>query len=321
MSEGACGPDEDALRQAAADWFARMRGPGAHGAIDGFKAWYAVPANAAAYDKLVRRWEQSAFLPNAPLDRRARLARLGRAPEPRRFLVGGAVALVLLLAGGIYLVPRALDRGAATPVANDRQVAAQLRLADDSQVSLQPGAALAPVGRDARHYRLMRGAARFEVAHDPAHPFSVEGGPVRVIARGTIFDISLADGEAEVGLTRGAVDVEITGQTGSRATVRLSPGERIHVSPDGQVTPVATPVAVTGGRLAFADATLDTAARAFGTTAPRIWVADPGTAARRITGTFAAGDSRAFASAAASLFQLSVTSRPDGSLLIGPAQK
>jgi transmembrane sensor len=315
---GPNGPDDEARRKAAADWFARMRGPGADSARDAFADWYADPANAAVYDRLVRRSEQSAFLPNSATERAARRARLGGGHAPRRLLAGGVLAAALALGGGAFLLPRLLNHRSGAEFANTRPVAAQLRLADDSAVWLEPGAALAPLGRDARRYRLLRGAARFDVAHDPAHPFAVEGGPVRVIARGTLFDLRLADGEAEVGLTRGAVDVETLRQGGPRFAIRLSPGERIRVEGDGRLRTVEA-AAAGGGRLVFDNTTLESAARAFAGRPVRI--VDHKIAALRITGSFAAADGLAFARAAAAMFRLSVTPMPDGSLLIGPPRK
>jgi transmembrane sensor len=83
-----------------------------------------------------------------------------------------------------------------------------------------------------RHIDMIRGRARFTVAHNSAWPFIVKAGHVSVTARGTVFDIDMARGIA-VHLLRGAVDVAYDDPKSLKiaAPTHLKAGERIVVDP------------------------------------------------------------------------------------------
>lgn len=72
----------------------------------------------------------------------------------------------------------------------------------DSRISV----GLTPQRRD---IVLVRGRARFSVVHE-SRPFAVKAGNGTVIARGTLFDVTLRPGtQAVVTLIEGLVDVEM----------------------------------------------------------------------------------------------------------------
>ena len=59
-------PDDD-VRLAAAEWFARMRGPDAERHRAEFDPWYrADSAHAAAYDRMGLRWDQGGLVGHTP---------------------------------------------------------------------------------------------------------------------------------------------------------------------------------------------------------------------------------------------------------------
>jgi len=88
-----------------------------------------------------------------------------------------------------------------------------------------------------RAYVLRAGSARFVVAHDAQHPFTVHAGDVVVEDVGTIFTVSYVSAERlEVSVTEGSVRVDHDGAQSS-----LSAGERIEV--DAHAHPVVKTVA------------------------------------------------------------------------------
>lgn len=88
-----------------------------------------------------------------------------------------------------------------------------------------------------RRIQLVKGEAHFSVAKNPARPFWVEAGSVKVRAVGTAFNVRLGPTEIEVLVTEGKVEVD----KGSEppANVLLEAGQRWAIA---QQNPVATPV-------------------------------------------------------------------------------
>lgn len=92
-------------RAEAAAWFAHMRGPDAERLAPAFERWRAeAPENEAAYQRLVRKWDQTAFLANTRTVMDPDLGRASvrsRGPFTRYAAVGG---VLLLLAGIVALI-------------------------------------------------------------------------------------------------------------------------------------------------------------------------------------------------------------------------
>jgi len=90
------------------------------------------------------------------------------------------------------------------------------------------------LGASRRVLHLLRGRARFDVAHDVHRPFAVDAGDGEIVARGTLFDVDLTRPDLRVTLYRGAVDVRITPRDGSTPLLRrLAPGQRFVQASDG----------------------------------------------------------------------------------------
>jgi transmembrane sensor len=73
---------------------------------------------------------------------------------------------------------------------------------------------------------LLRGEAFFQVARDPARPFTVQAETLIVTVTGTAFDVGFTDRSYAVTVASGAVRVEHAGAAGTRE-VALSPGQRL----------------------------------------------------------------------------------------------
>lgn len=107
-------------------------------------------------------------------------------------------------------------------------------LADGSIAAINTSSKLDVTMREkSRIAKLEKGEAWFQVAKDPARPFIVEAGAVRVRAVGTAFSVRIVGDGAEVLVTEGIVEAwsEIAG--GQR--IRLRAGERAFVAGNAEV--------------------------------------------------------------------------------------
>ncbi len=73
---------------------------------------------------------------------------------------------------------------------------------------------------DHRIITLLRGQAYFEVAPDPARPFTVVAGEVQIKALGTAFDVRLGTEDLGVTLTEHAVRLQVDALDGTGTEIR-----------------------------------------------------------------------------------------------------
>lgn len=209
-------PITEAQFQAALQWFNRINEqPGqAEGAA--FKRWLlADPAHRAAYEQAQVLWQKSAApaarLADEEQDALQRYLDTMARPPARggwRRVAGLAMAACLVLAVGVaggwhpgyWLQDLQADYRSAGQIR-------QVTLADQSQVTLDAGSAIAvDFAQGERRVRLLHGAAFFEVTHT-GEPFLVEaaGGEVRVL--GTQFEVRAQGEGAQVTVRSGRVGV------------------------------------------------------------------------------------------------------------------
>jgi transmembrane sensor len=117
-----------------------------------------------------------------------------------------AATLVLSIAtAAIYWSskPRGISKGDfSTGIGEQRQ----LRLADDSTVTLGPGSRLSvDLTPNARNIRLAGGEAYFSVARNPSRPFTVRALNGAITAVGTAFDVRAIEDRVTVTVTEGRV--------------------------------------------------------------------------------------------------------------------
>lgn len=302
--------DGDARVAEASDWYARMRGAEAADDRAAFEAWYADPENARAYREIELVWNTAgrSSLREQPAGRQTplRWKPLAAAAAIALLLLG----LSLLSAGSPVLPEQAPANILALASANDERRA--WGLADGSSVLLDGGGALAVEYSGAeRRIRLDRGRARFVVAHDAARPFVVFAAGIRVVARGTVFDVEAGDTGAEVTLLEGVVDVSAANAS---KPATLSPGERIVTKGGGAgIRPALADSArwteglVVAQRLPLGQLV----AEANRSPGARIELADPALGALRVSGTMRLGDPRLADKLAATL-DLAVVREPGG---------
>lgn len=314
--------EDRALDSQAAHWFARMRGPDAEASRDAFEVWLAQgPEHRAAYNRAAEIFAMGKLL--AEPDAHSQAA-------PHRRIVAAVLtttaAAVLAVGGWAVWHPAEMSqdlqktvaassvdaRSISTAVGETRVV----RLADGSAVRLGSNTMLVvDFGSARRDLKLLRGAARFEVAHEQ-RPFVVWAGGGSVTARGTVFEVALMrSAKVDVRLVRGAIDVALPRRTPSSqpAVRKLIAGEGL--SFDGVGSPELLPAAALDAPAPRSTAT----ARDFKATpvaelialanrgaGRRIVLADPALGLQRVSGRLRVDDTGLLARRLAALFGWSV---------------
>ena len=216
----------------------------------------------------------------------------------RRLLIGTGAAIAASFAGGLFLITR--QEVYSTQVGEIRRVP----LADGSTAAINTKSEIAVAFAPQRRVvRLKDGEAWFQVERDPARPFIVEAGRVRVMAVGTAFAVRRRERGADVLVTEGVVEAWAEGAEGHR--IRLAAGERAFVADDSAIT--AAPAAPSevdralawrSGRIDLAGETLSHAVDEFNRyNQRRIVVADPRIGEERFYGVFRTDDPEGFAMA------------------------
>ena len=331
MSSSDPGPDrEEQVRLAASDWWSRLQHPHGDAERREFEAWRAADRlHAEAFDRLAALWETAPSLRFREIGRARNLEEAFR-PGPRRWWwLAAAAALVLTLGGVGILTWRSAGPGAGgertLALAGASNEVRHVALADGSHVILDRGAQLrVTIDPNARRLRLVRGRARFDVAHE-GRPFIVEADGERVIAHGTLFDVSLSPQGVKVVLLRGSVEVQRIGAAPNDprgpASRFLAPGERVVVPVAGPIPPPQRASADaenwTEPLLEFDSTPLSSAVNEINReSATKITLARPELGARRITGAFRAGDAEGFARSMAAALDLDLTREPDGKIVL-----
>lgn len=302
---------EDRLAESAA-WRLRLTEAGVRTSPE-FEAWLREPGNQAAWDQVARPWNYFDDVANAPAMIAAREAALSDAkhnakrfakPQQIRRLAGliAATFLVGMIgAGGLWWLNRPDDY---RTVMGERRV---ITLSDGSKLSLDADSEVTVrYGKHSRALRLLKGQARFDVAHDKTRPFSVVAGNQRVIATGTAFNIDMAGPKVLVTLIEGRVLIldendgitAIPTHPGPHA-IELRAGQQLAAMPAAppEIVPanIRRVTAWTIGQLMFDDEPLSSVVERvnrYGGT--QIVITDPRVGAMKISGVFNAGDALGF---------------------------
>jgi transmembrane sensor len=139
--------------------------------------------------------------------------------------LAASIAAISVVAGPTLLLHARADH--LTGTAQEQLV----RLEDGSTVRLAPKSAIRlAYASGTRRVDLLAGEAYFEVARDPARPFTVTADESRVTVLGTGFDVRRSGPELDVAVKHGRVRVA----SGSHA-VELGAGERAHLDKAGAI--------------------------------------------------------------------------------------
>lgn len=308
-------PPEDLYDVAAAWWVRRAEDGWTTADEAALQAW--LDADAAHRDAYAAVLESmAAFDDDAaePRDPRPAVSspapvRAGR-PTRRAWMLGGA-ALAAGVAGLAVLTRSEPARVYTAPAG----APAAFTLADGSGLVIDAGGAVSVrLERGARRLDLVRGQARFDVAHDTARPFSVAVGDQVVVATGTAFNIDRLRDRAVVSLLEGRVVIH---SAADRAQVlALRAGQQAVLTPGQparrEAGDVQTASAWREGRLVFNDTPLAEAVERVSRYGAPVRIADEALSPLRVTGVFKTGDTAAFVEAITAYLPVAARPEADG---------
>lgn len=296
-------PSASEIDEEAADWAARVDAHGLDVEHDpDLQAWLRGDARRAG--AFLRAQAAISFLDRGrALADAASPAVVAKPPSRRAMIAGAGGAVAAALVGGLgawILRPQRLD----TRLGEIRRVP----LTDGSLVAINTKTSLdVAMKPKSRRIVLQEGEAWFQVAKDPARPFTVAAGPVRVRAVGTAFSVRRGDevgAGVDVMVTEGVVETWVEGDPGSRR--RLAAGERVILASKASPTVAESPAEIErslawrNGEIALDGESLEQAAKLFNRYNSRqIVIEDKALAQERFVGLFQTNEPESFAAAVA----------------------
>ncbi|PNU02160.1 FecR family protein [Novosphingobium guangzhouense] len=280
----------------AADWVVRQDGSALDEAGQAaFAAWLAVPGHRAEFDRQHAVWQRYRRLASLPEEepggrifhrpaRRTPAWRFARVMTGHRIAIPAiAAACVLAMVGAAEDWPTRLRADYATGVGERRNVT----LPDGSTVTLAASSAIAfDQAHGERTASLLAGAAQFQVAPDPHHPFRVKTAQGRVTALGTVFTVREDAGGPQVAVLEHCV--AILTASGEKAVVHE--GESTRFTAAGIAPPVRSDVqtaaAWTRGKLIVFDRPLGEVVGIIGQQRRGYWTVTGDAANLRVNGVY-----------------------------------
>lgn len=210
----------------AAAWFAAERA----GAMlveqrSEFDAWRSDPRNQAALDVMYELWDDLAVLKGAKTAKAA-----PPAPAKRRYLAPALVAASLIVATIVATGWLLTPPGTTLQTAAGEQKTQSMP--DGSLIAVNVASAVSYTVRDnERAVTLSDGEAAFFVTPDAKKPFVVRAGDFEVRAIGTTFNVRQRDGQIQVSVSEGKVEICRAGGHGAEAVLAtLTAGQKLNFS-------------------------------------------------------------------------------------------
>jgi transmembrane sensor len=249
-------------------------------------------------------------------------SRTQRSPVTRRALLAAGLAAAAGLAG-VPLLRRSV-KSAGTVVRYGTQMGEirTLRLSDGSAAAINTQSLLDVDFRsDARMVNLLQGEVWFEVAKQPAQPFVVQAGSVRVRAVGTEFSVRILSSGSQVLVGEGTVEAWVQGAEEQKIRLRagtkaiIERGARIYTDTSAG-DEIDRELAWREGKIDPSGLTLEQAAAEFNRYNNRKLVIDPSLAAERFYGVFRTGDPEGFARAVSESLHANVIENDPDTILV-----
>lgn len=317
-------PSDATIRETAARWAVRRdRGLSSAEAIE-FELWLAADErHAAAMRQAEGAWSLLDRMPEPVAQHHLSAATRRRAWWRRSVALGSlaAAAAIVLIVGARWTQP---TPRAPTPAALVASGLRSVTLADGSVVRLNEGSEIVEeFSPSERRVRLTRGEAHFTVTKNPARPFVVSAGALRVQAIGTAFNVSLQPAQVEVLVTEGVVQLRAATPAatplvaaGQRAVLPAGTAPEIVVTHADAAT-MTRALAWQEPLLRLGGATLAEIAAEFERrTGLRVSIPDTALAHLRLGGRFRADDVDGFAELLATAYDIEVERAADGTLVL-----
>ncbi|MGP9810244.1 FecR family protein [Rhodopseudomonas sp. NSM] len=224
--------DRERTSREATEWFVRLQNPlVSDDTRRAYRDWLmADPAHRDAMRDVSELWRALDF-PAAQLATTGwHRAADAAAPRPRRWFATGsrlatAAVVLVALAGGlaVWRDPGLIDRAFAD-VATLPGERIEVSLADGTLAFLDGDTALkSRMNGERREVTMLRGRVWFDVARDPARPFTVHAGGVDARVLGTAFEVNRE--AAAVTVERG--EVAVSAVESRRGPVKLTASQRV----------------------------------------------------------------------------------------------
>ncbi|MFV8782355.1 FecR family protein [Microbulbifer sp. SA54] len=318
---------DESIRAAAADWFARQQGGAMTAAeVDALECWLQSDhRHRQAFAQCQQLCLMSDMLRDDP-ELNLGLPEVRKAVRRRlrwRWL-SAAAAVALVGVSALVLQQHYAIEYYQTGIGEQRVVHLQdgstLMLNTDSRVGVR-------YRRNERGLHLERGEAFFMVAKNPARPFVVNVRGSEVRALGTAFNVALREGNVQVAVTQGVVEVKAEGSSGrSQPLATMLPGQGVRyrlAEPDDNsgVIPINLEkvTAWQTSRIYFDNERLEDAIAEYNRyTTRKVVLVGSGLADERISGVFNIGDADALAFALQQGFGARIN-KNDQRILVLPA--
>ncbi|WP_026605598.1 FecR family protein [Methylocapsa acidiphila] len=199
-------PDDKKRRAAAIEWWTRMKVGTLSAAEQAtLESWLAEDeANRSAFAETAALWRELKAISRPAI--RAAVAPTRQRPWR---LAAASLFAVLVLFFGLGRLSLLWRADFSTGIGEVKV----LTLEDGSRIHLNADTAIARnYSSRQRYVTLLKGEAWFEVAREPARPFTVEAAGGKTTAVGTSFDISIGRSRTEVTVTEHRVIVSVAGQ-------------------------------------------------------------------------------------------------------------
>lgn len=211
-------------------------------------------------------------------------------PRPnhsRRVLFGMTAAAGITAAIGVPMLMR------SEPVTTYQTGPGESRtiaLADTSSVELAASSVLTVTGEDMRSMKLERGAAYFDVRHDPTRQLVITAGRYRISDIGTKFSVKVAQDALELAVSEGHVGMT---KNNAKRAIKVSAGQRLTAGATAsKLSPIASGDVASWrtGRLVYAEAPLSLVAADISRYSGQRINVDPSLNDRRFSGVLTIGD-------------------------------
>ncbi len=294
-----------------------------------FEDWLAShPGNPAAWARVHAAWAATGDSATRPDIMAARRDALNRARRAGRrgwwgrhpvWLLGPVAAVAAICLVGVLLWQTNVQELHYGTSLGQRKA---FTLPDGSQAMLDAGSELdVRYARRTRWIRLLKGQARFEVAHNPARPFKVQAAGETVVAVGTDFNVNLIGPQVLVTLIKGRVNVA-PDDPAHGAAVMLSPGQQLVASPSQpthvESVSIASATAWETGLLVFHNEPLGSVAAIISRYVEHPVTADAEISGLRMSGVFKEGDVATFVDVIVHYLPVKASKASDGTIVLHP---
>jgi len=242
----------------------------------------------------------------------------GKPPVRFKWTLAAGVALLTLAASGVWWQFEHRSGEVYSSVAGEIR---SIALSDGSHLTLDAGSVATVHFEEAsREILLDRGEAYVAVARDPSRPFVVRTKDAEIRALGTAFAVRILDGNTNILVSQGIVEVLRPGQKAGQGQ-KLSAQQSATVSPNAATPAVeAVPrdvlerkLAWQEGKASFAGEPLSVAVAEINRHSRlQVFVDDSALASERVIGVFNASDAEVFANAVGTAFNAQVVRESDG---------